>query len=145
MIRAIVVLCAALLLAAGLSSRAGAQYAALDCEDFANQAEAQAAYRADPTDPADNDADNDGIACELFAYDDATTDHTPVATAGTTTAAATPVPAGGAAASSGSSALPRTGVGSTVTGAAGTTTMLALLGLALACGVLGLIRLRRAA
>ena len=33
---------------------------ALDCEDFASQAEAQAAYREDPTDAADNDAGGDG-------------------------------------------------------------------------------------
>ena len=144
MIRTIVVLGATLLLAAGLNSGAGAQDAALDCEDFANQAEAQAAYRADPTDPADNDADNDGIACELFEYDDPTTDLTPVATTGTTAAVATPVAAGGAATSSGSSALPRTGVGSSASDAAGTPTMLALLGLAVACGALGLSRLRRA-
>src|SRR5215204_727189 len=47
----------------------------LDCEDFASQADAQAAYREDPSDPADNDADDDGIACELYdGFEDPTTD-----------------------------------------------------------------------
>ncbi len=36
----------------------------LDCADFASQAEAQATFDADPTDPNGLDADNDGIACE---------------------------------------------------------------------------------
>ena len=57
---------------------ASAQDDPLDCVDYPNQAAAQAAYRDDPTDPANNDADEDGIACELFAYDDAATDLVPV-------------------------------------------------------------------
>lgn len=36
----------------------------LDCADFATQAEAQATFDADPTDPNGLDRDNDGIACE---------------------------------------------------------------------------------
>lgn len=36
----------------------------LNCEDFATQAEAQAALDADPSDPNNLDADDDGIACE---------------------------------------------------------------------------------
>ncbi len=36
----------------------------LDCADFASQAEAQATFNADPSDPNGLDADNDGIACE---------------------------------------------------------------------------------
>lgn len=36
----------------------------LDCADFASQAEAQATFDADPTDPNGLDADGDGIACE---------------------------------------------------------------------------------
>lgn len=103
----------------------GAQ-TALDCVDFPNQAAAQAAYRADPTDPAGNDADNDGVACELFAYADTTTDLTPVAAgaaaAGTTGTAApaaagatgTAAPAAAPRASAATAAmtqLPRTGIG----------------------------------
>lgn len=42
----------------------------LDCPDFASQAEAQAVYNQDPTDPNGLDADNDGEACEEF-FDDA--------------------------------------------------------------------------
>jgi hypothetical protein len=36
----------------------------LDCADFATQAEAQAEFDADPSDPNGLDADNDEIACE---------------------------------------------------------------------------------
>jgi hypothetical protein len=36
----------------------------LDCADFATQAEAQAKFDADPTDPNGLDADDDGRACE---------------------------------------------------------------------------------
>lgn len=57
---------------------AAAQSDPLDCEDYASQADAQAAYREDPTDPADNDGDDDGIACELFEFQDPTTDLTPL-------------------------------------------------------------------
>jgi hypothetical protein len=42
----------------------------LDCADFARQEEAQAALRRDPSDPNRLDADNDGIACEDYPYDD---------------------------------------------------------------------------
>ena len=36
----------------------------LDCSSFADQAAAQAALDADPSDPHGLDADRDGIACE---------------------------------------------------------------------------------
>lgn len=36
----------------------------LNCDDFATQAEAQATLDADPSDPNNLDADDDGIACE---------------------------------------------------------------------------------
>ena len=55
-----------------------------DCDDFRSQAEAQAALRADPSDPDVLDEDegpDDGIACETTEYDDQTTDFTPVAAA----------------------------------------------------------------
>ena len=39
----------------------------LDCADFATQAEAQAEFDADPTDPNGLDADDDGKACEELA------------------------------------------------------------------------------
>ncbi|WP_083940197.1 excalibur calcium-binding domain-containing protein [Saccharomonospora saliphila] len=38
----------------------------LDCRDFSSQAEAQAEFDRDPTDPHRLDADNDGIACEAL-------------------------------------------------------------------------------
>ncbi len=38
----------------------------LDCADFATQAEAQANLDADPSDPNNLDADDDGVACEDF-------------------------------------------------------------------------------
>jgi hypothetical protein len=37
----------------------------LSCSDFANQAEAQAAFDADPSDPYGLDLDLDGVACEI--------------------------------------------------------------------------------
>jgi hypothetical protein len=37
----------------------------LTCSDFAGQAEAQAAFDADPTDPHGLDLDQDGVACEI--------------------------------------------------------------------------------
>jgi LPXTG-motif cell wall-anchored protein len=42
-----------------------------DCGDFASQAEAQAHLEADPSDPDNLDADDDGQACENFDYDTA--------------------------------------------------------------------------
>ena len=44
----------------------------LDCSDFATQAEAQATFGADPSDPNGLDADNDGIACEDGTSDGST-------------------------------------------------------------------------
>ena len=41
----------------------------LDCADFASQAEAQAEFDRDPSDPNRLDADNDGMACEDYPYD----------------------------------------------------------------------------
>ena len=152
MIRAISLPFVLLALAHVLATPAAAQDAAQDCEDFANQAEAQAAYRVDPSDPADNDADNDGIACELFEYADETTDLTPVTTtdgtadtettaATTTDSAASDVGGGGRTTS-----LPASGVGSTVVGssATGAATVVALLALAASCGALSFRRLRPA-
>ena len=43
---------------------AAQESADLDCADFATQAEAQATFDADPSDPNGLDADNDSIACE---------------------------------------------------------------------------------
>lgn len=40
----------------------------LDCADFGSQEEAQAALDADPSDPNNLDADDDGLACEEFPY-----------------------------------------------------------------------------
>jgi hypothetical protein len=56
----------------------------LDCDDYASQAEAQAALREDPSDPNVLDEDegpDDGIACEITPYDDPARDETPVAAA----------------------------------------------------------------
>ncbi|GAB3198196.1 hypothetical protein GCM10027261_25090 [Geodermatophilus arenarius] len=55
-----------------------------DCPDFASQAEAQAAFDAVPGDPERLDDDNDGIACESYAY---------AATGAGAPAAVTPAPA----------------------------------------------------
>jgi hypothetical protein len=40
----------------------------LDCEDFGSQQAAQQHLNADPTDPDNLDADNDGLACETYPY-----------------------------------------------------------------------------
>ena len=53
----------------------------LDCDDYASQAEAQAALREDPSDPNVLDEDpgpDDGIACETTQYDDPARDEVPV-------------------------------------------------------------------
>lgn len=47
----------------------------LDCIDFATQAEAQAVYNQDPSDPNGLDADNDGIACETTTNTANTTEY----------------------------------------------------------------------
>lgn len=38
----------------------------LNCSDFTTQAEAQAVYNQDPSDPNGLDRDNDGVACEAL-------------------------------------------------------------------------------
>lgn len=47
---------------------AQAQTGDRDCPDFSSQAEAQAVFDADPSDPERLDADDDGQACETFDY-----------------------------------------------------------------------------
>ena len=50
----------------------------LDCVDFATQAEAQATYDADPSDPNGLDADGDRVACEeLTGVDDSSISASP--------------------------------------------------------------------
>ena len=41
-----------------------------DCGDFDSQQEAQRVLERDPSDPNNLDADNDGVACETYPYDD---------------------------------------------------------------------------
>ena len=128
-------LLAGLALGLGLMAPTAAQ-ADRDCEDFPTQAAAQAALRADPSDPADNDADDDGVACELFDFDDGATDTNSITAR-----------SGGAAVSGTPrvTRMPSTGAGPTATGiAAGEgAAPLALLALA-AAGGLAWRRLRSA-
>ena len=52
-----------------------------DCGDFDSQAEAQAELRRHPSDPGGLDEDDgadDGIACEVYEYDNPARDETPV-------------------------------------------------------------------
>lgn len=122
--RSMFALLAAVAIAFGFASAISAQEA-LDCVDFDNQAEAQAAYREDPSDPVNNDADEDGIACELFEYEDTTTDLTPVNIGGAT--------------------LPASGIGVTAIGQAGLSGVVGALGaVAAGMGGLGLWIRRRA-
>jgi hypothetical protein len=80
----------------------------LNCEDFASQAEAQEVYDANPDDPNDLDADDDGQACEEFTYgaDPSATPTTAPATTPTAapTAGVSTTPAGGVATGDGSTA-----------------------------------------
>jgi hypothetical protein len=51
----------------------------LNCEDFDSQDEAQAELDRDPSDPNNLDADNDGLACETYPYENSGDDNgTPV-------------------------------------------------------------------
>lgn len=72
------------LVTAGVSGGVVSAQAALTCSQFTSQAEAQAAYALDPTDPAGNDEDGDGIACEDVIYGDTTRDLTVVSRGGAT-------------------------------------------------------------
>ena len=64
----------------------------LNCDDFATQAEAQAVLAADPSDPNNLDADNDGQACESL----------PSGSSSGATATDTSYPSGGVASGDGS-------------------------------------------
>ncbi len=109
----------------------------LDCADFASQAEAQATFNADPSDPNGLDADNDGIACEenvpttptATQYTPPTTT-APMTTAPTTTAPTTTAPT---ATTTTTTALPATGGPS----------LLIPAGVLLASGLIGLGVMRR--
>lgn len=149
---AVVAIAASLIFAT--ASVAAQEEELLDCEDFASQADAQAAYRADPSDPADNDADEDGIACELYdGFEDPTTDlesitGQPDATAAPAeddeadddeeaeaTATATPDAVGAAG------DLPASGVGSALMSSSGSN-MTLLIGLLAAAAAFGGMALR---
>jgi LPXTG-motif cell wall-anchored protein len=72
-------LAAMLAMALAYAAPAMAQTGDRDCPDFGSQAEAQAAYRQDSSDPERLDGDDDGVACEDFAYPAGTPrDETPV-------------------------------------------------------------------
>jgi hypothetical protein len=49
---------------------ASAQTDEFDCASFDSQEEAQAELESDPDDPSNLDADNDGVACEVFDFGD---------------------------------------------------------------------------
>ena len=69
-----------------LASKPSSAQDLLNCDDFPSQAAAQANLRANPSDPNNLDADNDGIACETFGYPAGSPrDETPVALATTQT------------------------------------------------------------
>jgi hypothetical protein len=108
----------------------------LDCEDFESQAEAQAYYRENPDDPTGNDADNDGIACELFDFADSATDYEPVSIGADTATTTT------------TTTMAATGTGSAVVDqvarSANTATVAALLTAAGVCGSMAVRAWRRA-
>jgi len=97
----------AAVLFAGLSiPMAGTAFAAdqFNCPDFATQAEAQAVYNQDPSDPNQLDRDKDGQACEdtVYAPVAAPTLANSVTVAGTTSNQVSTHPAGAVAAGDGS-------------------------------------------
>jgi hypothetical protein len=115
-----------------------AQEELLDCEDFSSQAEAQAYYRENPDDPTDNDADEDGIACELFVFVDPATDYEPVAiSVGADTSTTTTTTTTMAATGTGSSVVEQ------VARSASFATVAALLTAASLCGLLAVRAWRR--
>jgi hypothetical protein len=69
--RTMLLLAAAIVLVLAAAPAAFAQANDQDCEDFSSRAEAQAHLEADPSDPDNLDADDDGEACETFDYGDA--------------------------------------------------------------------------
>ena len=86
----------------GFSGTAQAAADTYNCPDFASQADAQAVYNADPSDPNQLDRDNDGQACEDNDY---VANHGTVTSAMAlgTTGQVTSRPAGAVAAGDGSS------------------------------------------
>ncbi len=141
---AVVALGAGLIL--GVPRAAAQETELLDCEDFASQADAQAFYREDPSDPTDNDGDDDGIACELFEFQDPTTDLVPLGEEDDADEdevdedeeETTPTPD---AVGADTSALPTSGTGSALAaglGGSNSTLLIALLAAAAACGMAAL-------
>ena len=53
-----------------LAGMVSAQTDEFDCASFDSQEEAQAELQSDPSDPSNLDADNDGVACEVYDYGD---------------------------------------------------------------------------
>jgi hypothetical protein len=69
--RTMLLLAAAVVLTLAAAPSAFAQTNDQNCDDFPSQAAAQAHLAADPSDPDNLDADDDGVACENFDYGDA--------------------------------------------------------------------------
>jgi hypothetical protein len=68
--RTMLLLAAAIVLAPAAAPSASAQANDQNCADFPSQAAAQVHLDADPSDPDNLDADDDGLACESFDYGD---------------------------------------------------------------------------
>jgi Excalibur calcium-binding domain len=66
--RIMLLLAAAIVVVLTAAPAAFAQANDQDCKDFPSQASAQAHLEADPSDPDNLDADDDGLACENFGY-----------------------------------------------------------------------------
>jgi hypothetical protein len=113
---------AGILAAAALSFGAGTANAAdLNCSDFATQAEAQAVYNADPSDPNNLDRDKDGIACETLPGGGTTSeDDTVLGSRQVSTRPVGAVAPGDGSSSGNGSALPYVLGGVALAGASGT-------------------------
>jgi Excalibur calcium-binding domain len=68
--RTLLLLAATIVLALTAAPSAFAQANDQNCADFPSQAAAQVHLEADPSDPDNLDADDDGQACESFDYGD---------------------------------------------------------------------------
>lgn len=93
--------------AAALSIGTGSASAAdLDCSNFATQAEAQATYDADPSDPNGLDRDKDGTACESLPGGTTSEDNTTLGSSQVSTRPMGAVAAGDGSAADEGSSLP---------------------------------------
>ena len=109
-------LCALAVLTVAPTAMAQTEGVPQNCDDFASQADAQAFYNSDPSDPEGLDADDDGIACEDSTGGGAMMDESPspspspsASPTSSATSSASASATSSATASASAPALPETG------------------------------------